>query len=132
MNVLLSIKPKFVKEIIDGNKRYEFRKVVFKNRDVTRVYIYSSSPEKQIVASFNIGDVIEDHPSKLWKRFKAQSGIEQKEFFSYFDGREKGFAIEIESLNRFEHPIDPKEHIPGFVPPQSFCYMDAPLKAGGQ
>ncbi len=61
MNVLLSIKPKYVNEIINGNKRYEFRKVIFRNRNVTTVYIYSSSPEKQIVGSFEIGDIIEDH-----------------------------------------------------------------------
>ncbi len=127
MNVLLSIKPKYVNEIIRGKKRYEFRKVIFRNRNVTTVYIYSSSPEKQIVGSFEIGDIIEDHPHNLWERFKDQSGIEETEFFRYFGGRDKGFAIEIEKLNRFEHPIDPKELIPGFVPPQSFCYMDVPL-----
>jgi len=47
MNVLLSIKPKYASQIIEGNKRYEFRKSVFKNRDLDMVYIYSSSPVKR-------------------------------------------------------------------------------------
>ena len=34
MDVLLSIKPKYVKSIIEGEKRYEFRKAIFKNRDI--------------------------------------------------------------------------------------------------
>ena len=41
MNVLLSIKPKYANQILNGNKRYEFRKSVFKNRNLDVVYIYS-------------------------------------------------------------------------------------------
>jgi len=130
MNVLLSIKPKYVEEIIEGNKRYEFRKVVFRDSRVRTAYIYSSSPEKRIVASFEIGDIIEDHPSNLWDMFSDMAGIDKEEFFRYFDGHERGFAIEIEKLNRFEHPIDPKKYIPGFVPPQSFCYVDMLIGTG--
>lgn len=33
MEVLLSIIPRFVEEIINGNKKYEFRKKVFKKKD---------------------------------------------------------------------------------------------------
>ena len=126
MDVLLSIRPKYVEAIINGNKRYEFRKVIFKN-NVATVYIYSTSPKKRIVGNFQVGDIIEDHPSNLWERFKDQSGIEHSEFFRYFNGRDRGFAIEIEKLNRFERPIDPKELFPGFVPPQSFRYIDTPI-----
>ena len=64
MDVLLSIKPKYVKSIIEGEKRYEFRKTIFKNREINRIYIYSSSPVKKIVASFVIGTILEDHPSR--------------------------------------------------------------------
>jgi hypothetical protein len=53
--VLLSIKPKYVKSIIEGDKRYEFRKTIFKNREINRIYIYSSSPVKKIVGTFEIG-----------------------------------------------------------------------------
>jgi len=74
MNVLLSIKPKYANQILNGNKRYEFRKSVFNHRDLEMVYIYSSSPIKRIVGAFD--------------------------------------------------PINPKDHIRNFVPPQSFCYTD--------
>ncbi len=43
MNVLLSIRPKYVEEIIKGNKRYEFRKSIFK-KNVEEVWIYATSP----------------------------------------------------------------------------------------
>jgi type I restriction enzyme S subunit len=54
MNVLLSIKPKYANQIVKGNKKYEFRKSVFKNRDLEMVYIYSSSPVKRIIGAFAI------------------------------------------------------------------------------
>lgn len=43
MRVLLSIKPEFVKKIISGEKKYEFRRKIFK-RDVKIVIIYASYP----------------------------------------------------------------------------------------
>ena len=123
MNVLLSIKPKYANRIIKGNKKYEFRKSVFKNRDLDMVYLYSSSPVKRIVGAFVIKNIIEKHPKQLWNEYKAFSGIDEDDFFDYFRGKEKGFAIEIGDVEVFD-PINPKEHIPGFVPPQSFCYTD--------
>lgn len=121
MNVLLSIKPKYANQIVNGDKKYEFRKSVFKIRDLEMVYIYSSSPVKRIVGAFVIKNIIEKHPKQLWKEYKDFSGIDEDEFFNYFRGREQGFAIEIGDVEVFD-PINPKDHIPNFVPPQSFCY----------
>jgi type I restriction enzyme S subunit len=124
MDVLLSIKPKYVKSILEGGKRYEFRKTIFKNREINRIYIYSSSPVKKIVASFVIGDILEDCPSDLWDTVKEHAGIDYLDFFAYFEGKSRAFAIEIQNLRELTDPIDPYETMPGFVPPQSYCYMD--------
>ena len=124
MDVLLSIKPKYVKSIIEGEKRYEFRKTIFKNREINRIYIYSSSPVKKIVASFVIGDILEDRPSDLWDTVKEYAGIDYLNFFAYFEGKSRAFAIEIQNLRELPDPIDPYETMPRFVPPQSYCYMD--------
>ncbi len=131
MNVLLSIRPKYVEAIIKGDKRYEFRKTIFRDKSIERVYIYSTSPVKKIVGAFRIGNIIEDHPEHLWEQLKEFSGLNDIEFFSYFSGNERGFAIEIEDLEEFKNPVDPRDSIPGFVPPQSFCYMDTSIVLGG-
>jgi len=123
MDVLLSIKPKYVKSIFYGEKRYEFRKAIFKHRDIDRIYIYSSSPVKKIVATFEIGRIIENHPNDLWENVKDYAGIDDQDFFAYFKGKSKAFAIEIKNLREFEMPIDPRATIFGFVPPQSYCYF---------
>jgi len=49
--------------------------------------------------------------------------LQRDEFFDYFGSREKGFAIEIEEVIRFEAALDPKELIPRFVRHKSFSYM---------
>jgi len=125
MNVLLSIKPKYVKEILKGKKKYEFRRSIFRYREeIEMVYIYSTSPVKKIVGKFTIEDIIEDHPKNLWESFRDFSGIEGEEFFNYFGATKKGFAIKIGELEVFKNPIDPKLITPSFVPPQSFRYID--------
>lgn len=124
MDVLLSIKPKYVKSIIEGGKRYEFRKTIFRNREIDRIYIYSSSPVKKIVASFEVGEILEDHPVDLWDNVKEYAGIDDQDFFSYFAGKSRAFAIGIQDLREFSTPLDPREAVPGFVPPQSYCYFD--------
>ncbi len=70
MDVLLSIKPKFAEAIIDGRKRYEFRKIKFANKDINRVYIYATSPVKKIIGVFKLSSIIEDSPHALWDRLR--------------------------------------------------------------
>lgn len=125
--VLLSIKPKYVRAILDGTKLYEFRKQIFRDRSRETVFIYSSSPEKKIVARFHIGEVVEGHPDYLWEEFRDVSGVSEPEFFGYFSGKENGFAIRIEELEEFAEPVDPYAMFERFVPPQSFCYVDDPV-----
>ena len=127
MNVLLSIKPKYVEKIVNGEKQYEFRKRIFRNKNVVKAFIYSTSPTKKIVGEFDIGNIIKDSPIRLWAELQEVSGINEKEFFDYFRDINKGFAIGIEKLNIFDEPIEPNELISDFSPPQSFCYVNPRL-----
>jgi predicted transcriptional regulator len=122
--VLLSIKPKYVKEILSGAKQYEFRKQIFKNESAKTVYIYSTSPQKKIVARFQIGKIIKEHPDYLWEQYCDVSGLSEKEFFEYFSDRDTGYAIRIEELETFAEPVDPHMMFDKFVAPQSFRYVN--------
>jgi len=124
MDVLLSIKPKYVEKIIEGTKTYEFRKLVFKTlTESERVYIYSSSPVKKIIGSFSVETIIEDKPRRLWDLCRNCAGISEKDFYEYFKNKETGFAISIKSLEIFDKPIDPYKNIENFRAPQSYCYI---------
>lgn len=53
MKVLLSIKPEFVEKIFSGEKRFEYRKSIFKQQNIDTIVIYSTMPVGMIVGEFN-------------------------------------------------------------------------------
>jgi len=127
MNLILSIKPKYVKHILDGTKKFEFRKTIFKQK-VDKVYIYSSSPVMQIVASFKVEDILTDNISILWDKCHKYSGISKLEYEQYFSTKPTGYAIEITDLDIFSKAIYPKTVIENFRAPQSFMYYDGNIE----
>ena len=123
MNAILSIKPQFVEEILAGKKKYEYRKIVFK-QPVKKVYIYASAPVSRIVGEFEVAQILSSEPSQMWQQTKKYSGISKRFFDGYFNGRSEGYAIEIKNLVHYERPVNPYVRIAGFHAPQSFCYVD--------
>lgn len=125
MNVLMSIKPAYVEKIINGSKKYEFRKVIFRAPlEIEKIFIYSSSPVKKIIGTFTIGKIIKGTPKELWNQCSDFAGIKNECFFNYFWNKQQGFAIKIENLKIFSKSIDPYSLITDFKAPQSFCYID--------
>lgn len=123
MKVLLSIKPQFVDEIVNGNKKVEYRKRIF-NETVDTVIIYSSMPVGKIIGEFNVGKISLNSPEKLWKETKQFSGITKSFFLSYFEGKKEAFAIQIKNFRQYDEPINPYEILHHFVPPQSYKYLN--------
>lgn len=122
MKVILSIKPEFANKIFEGTKRYEFRRTIFKNPDVTKVVVYASSPIQKIIGEFEIESIIEDNLESLWRKTKNYSGISEEYFFKYFVDKELGFAIKIKSFKKYGTPKCIREDY-NLFPPQSFLYL---------
>jgi predicted transcriptional regulator len=123
LKVLLSIKPEFVAKILDGSKRYEYRRTIFKRREVKVVVVYESNPIRKVVGEFDIGEIIRDHPVSLWAKTKYFSGTTAEKFFAYFDDKSIGYAIEIALVRRYDMPKSLQSY--GItLPPQSFRYID--------
>lgn len=122
MDIILSIKPKFIEEIVAGRKKFEFRKKSFK-KDVCKVYVYASSPICRIVGEFTIGAILEGNPDAIWSQTSNKAGITKEYFDKYYDRRDLAYAIEIKSFRHYKDPIDPYRVINRFTPPQSFCYV---------
>jgi predicted transcriptional regulator len=122
MKVLLSIKPKYAQQIFDGYKRYEYRRSLFKKEGVKHILVYASSPIKRIIGEFEILNIIYDDIEKLWEKTKVYSGISKSAFFTYFSNKDKGYAIEIGRITKYENPIILDKHY-GITPPQSFAYI---------
>jgi len=122
MNVLISIKPKYVKKIISGEKKYEYRKKIFK-KDVEKVYIYSSSPEKKIIGYFEYNGYKKGSPDEIWAITKETAGIKENEFKRYFNNKFVAYAITIKKCVVYKKPIDPYLENSDFRAPQSFMYI---------
>ena len=123
MKILLSIKPEFVEKIFSGKKKFEYRKVLFSDRRVRTVLVYSTMPVGRIVGEFQIKTIHQDDPSKLWSMTKEFAGVDGVFFQDYFSGRNSGFAIEIGEVIQYDIPIDPKVLFEKFTAPQSFFYV---------
>lgn len=122
-NVILSIKPIYANAIMDGIKKVEFRKKIFK-KPVDKVFVYSSSPDKKIIGYFTIGNIVEDSPQKLWEKYSDIGCISKEDFFNYYKNMESGFSIKIESYKKFNKGVDPAEIFEKFCAPQSYFYLE--------
>jgi len=121
MRVLLSIKPEFVKKIISGEKKVEFRRKIFK-RNVRIIVVYASSPWKSVIGEFVIEDIIKLNLPRLWKITKHEAGIDEKFFWQYFAGQDYGYAIKIKDFLLYKKKLDIEKHF-GLKPPQSCVYI---------
>lgn len=123
MKVVLSIKPQYVEKIFSGEKRFEYRKVIFTQKDIKTVLIYATMPVGKIVGEFSIDEILEYSPTELWAKTKEFSGVEKEFYDEYFEGRTKAFAIKIKKAKRYDVPINPYDSEEKFTPPQSFSYI---------
>jgi predicted transcriptional regulator len=131
--VLMSIKPKFADRIMNGEKKWEFRKV-WSVTSPDRIYVYSSSPVQLIIGYFIPGQILYSDPKELWKRCQP-AGIEKKEFFEYFkkfDENNKGKnlkqknlakAIEISEFFKFKTPVTLNQLSDKLRPPQNYFIL---------
>jgi len=117
MKILLSIKPEYVDKILTGEKKYEFRRKIFK-KDVKHVYVYSTTPVQRITISFKIETIIEDKPEILWDKYKEYAGISEEDFFKYFQNCNTGYAILISNVKEL------KARKLKIRPPQSYYYIN--------
>ena len=122
MKVLLSIKPKYADLIFEGTKRYEFRRTIFKNKEIKKIVVYASSPVQKVIGEFEIETILNEEIVNLWKKTKRYAGIDEEYFYHYFDNKEKGFAIKIKNSRKYRKPLCLKEDF-NLLPPQSFLYL---------
>lgn len=127
MKVLLSIKPQYAEKIFDRTKRFEFRKSIYRSRDIKTVVVYVTRPVGQIVGEFDVDEILCETPDELWAMTSDYSGISKVFFDEYFFGRKRSFALAVGDVRRFESPLNPSDLIDNFTPPQSYMYVDDEL-----
>jgi len=123
MKVILSIKPEYAEKIFSGEKKFEFRRAIFKNQTVQNVIVYASSPVQKVIGEFEIDKVLNLEKGLLWEETKAASGIDKKYYDAYFHDKDKGYAIKVKKVTKYDTPLELKRDYNIKVPPQSFMYF---------
>lgn len=122
MDAIFTINPKYVDKILNGSKKIEYRKRKMK-KSVKRIWIYSNSPIKKVVAVFECNTILEETPKNLWNATKHIADIDEAEFFNYFSGRDIAIGYLIENLVILKKPLDYVDVVGSTRVTQSFRYI---------
>jgi len=125
--ILLSIKPEYSNRILEGIKKFEYRKRIAQE-PVDTIIIYSTSPEMKVVGKAEVLDILSDSPESLWEQTKENSGISFKKFIEYFKNEEKAYAYKLGEIELFEPYQDLSDYNVRMAP-QSFVYIDRESRA---
>lgn len=122
MRVLLSIKPEFVEKIMSGEKQFEFRKVLPKEK-ISTVVVYATMPIGKVVGEFTVQEILSLPPEQLWHKAGDGAGISKDFFNAYFNQRKIAHAFKIDQFTKYHKAIPLKNFVPSGAAPQSFCYI---------
>jgi len=112
--------PQYVKQILDGTKKYEYRRSVPKNNFDT-ILIYSTFPDMRVVAMVDVKKVVCLPVKQLWNKTSRYSGISKSGFMNYFKNKQLGYAYELGKVRTLGNIKIDKFGIKH--PPQNFIYM---------
>jgi predicted transcriptional regulator len=125
---LLSIKPEYAEAIFAGRKTVEFRRSRIAP-DVDLAIVYATQPTGRIIGWFRITGIIESTPDGLWRRFRRDGAIHRRDYFSYFEGATRAYAIGIADATSVDEPLVLDSLSAGLRAPQSFQYLAASIAA---
>lgn len=119
--MLLSINPEHVENILLGLKRFEFRKVRCKSK-VDKIIIYATSPVMKVVAEVEVAGVIEDDVQAVWQLTNKFAGISYDFYEKYYEGKERAVAYKLGKVKKYAKPKLLSDYGLTFAP-QSFVYV---------
>ena len=120
-SIIISINPIHVNSIINGTKRYEYRRRIAKTK-ITTIIINETSPIKRIVGEAEVEDVLKYTPNTLWEKTKEGSGISKDFFDDYFENAEVAYAYKLGKVTLYDEPRN-LEYYGIKSAPQSFIYI---------
>ncbi len=127
-NIVISVKPKYVAQILSGRKTVELRRRTVHVEPGSRVWIYTKAPAARIAAVATVMRVITGSPTDIWRRHRNNVGVSIEEFDQYFAGCRSACAIllcNVEAVAPAVQLADLKRQLTRFHPPQFFKRLRA-------
>lgn len=122
VSIMLSIKPKYVDQIFNGKKKYEYRRRLA-GSSVNRILIYETSPVSRVVGEATVVRTISLNKNSLWDLTKNDSGLTKEEYDLYFSNTETAYAYELSNVVKFAVPKLLSDYGVDQAP-QSFVYVN--------
>jgi predicted transcriptional regulator len=122
-DILISIKPRFVKRIISGEKRVEIRRRRMHIAKGDRLWIYSTGPSLRIEAVATVASIAYGGVQEIWPSVSDLADISFEEYERYLAGSNSVCVIYLEEVETLSFPLSLvkiREKAPGFHPPQFF------------
>ena len=119
--ILMSIKPEYVDKIFSGEKKYEYRKRMCKEK-IDTIIVYSSSLIQKVVGELKIKQVLYDKKSIIWDKTNRYGGITKTKYDKYYENCDYAVAYEIEKAILYDKPKDLKDYNLKATP-QSYVYI---------
>ena len=119
--ILMSIKPEYVDKIFSGEKKYEYRKRLCKEK-IDTIIVYSSSPIQKVVGELKIKQVLYDKKTIICNKTYKQGGITKIQYDNYYENCSYAVAYEIEKAILYDKQKDLKDFNVRTAP-QSYVYI---------
>lgn len=121
-SILMSIKPDYAHRILEGTKKFEYRRIKCQH-PIDLIYIYATSPIKKIIGQVTVESVITSSLDTMWESTKSFSGINKKDFYDYFVGKDIAHAYKLVDVEKYSNPKNLNEFGIDRAP-QSFVYVN--------
>jgi predicted transcriptional regulator len=123
--LLISVHPRFATAILEGTKTVELRRQRVAVPEGTPVVLYATSPVMALVGTARVSRVDSATPAAIWRRHRADSGINRDEYDAYMHGASQASALVLKSPQPLGLAV-PLAHLRvggPFHPPQSYRYV---------
>ena len=127
-DILISIKPQHVEDILNGKKTVELRRRAPRIPVGTRMWVYSTLPDAHVRMVATVEKLEELAPSTIWRKNSKKMALSKSEYNGYVDGCSKVCALHLSKITQLSKPLSLqklRDEQPGFNPPQFFKFLDS-------
>jgi predicted transcriptional regulator len=121
--LLISLEERHANNILSGMKSVELRRRQMHVEPGAIVWLYVKTPIAAVVGYAEVGQCDYAAPSTIWRNLGSMTGLERKEFNSYFSGLSRAFALGLKNPYTLASPIslyDLRKKVATFQPPQFY------------
>jgi predicted transcriptional regulator len=123
--LIISLKPCYADLVFEGLKTVELRRRIASQIHDRHVFIYVSSPVKELRGGFRVGQVWEGSPDEVWNIVAELATVNRRDFDAYFQGQAVAYALEVTNVWEYQSPVGLswlRDRFDDFVVPQSWRY----------